>query len=231
MRKFIFILCAGLFSLPLISQRPLWDSRQLGLEEATHLSPHLLQMAQWINMARTQPKDFARMVFGPNVNAWPQPTENKRTVQYDWLSAKGKETKEVVIQWFPSDDFSDAVKELYDQLMNMEPLKPLRIQKAMEPALLAHLKFLAQNSSLSHTGEKGSTANQRIKAAVPQATQTGENLIMGIQAPESALISLLLDDGVPSRGHRHNLLSAQFTHVALAHHGSYYGQAFVCCFK
>jgi uncharacterized protein YkwD len=226
MRRFIAILAAILVMFSISAQRPLWDGRSWGLAEMQHLSPELQHMAIWMNMARTQPKDFAQLVFGPTPSHWPKTDEDARTLTYDWIGSSGKETKQVVVYWFPSDDFEQALKELYETLMTMGPLPALRIQKAMEPALMAHLKFLARTSSLSHTGEKGSKSHDRIKSAVPQAKETGENLIMGIETPESALISLLLDDGVPSRGHRHNLLSPAFTHMAVAQHEVYWGQVF-----
>jgi uncharacterized protein YkwD len=226
MKRWTFTLVVWLIGFALIGQKPTWDGRTWVLADLQHLSPNLQQMAIWINMARTQPKDFAQLVFGPNPKAWPSQNEDSRTVAYDWISASGKETKQVGIYWYPSEDFPQALKELYETLMTMAPLPALRIQKAMEPALQSHLKYLARTSSLSHTGEKGAKPHERIKGAVPLAKETGENLIVGIETPESALISLLLDDGVPSRGHRNNLLSPVFTHMAVAHHGQYWGQVF-----
>jgi hypothetical protein len=45
----------------------------------------------------------------------------------------------------------------------------------------------------------------------------GENLGYGIQNAKDAIIQLIIDDGVPSRGHRLNIFREGF-----AEHGSYF---------
>ena len=44
----------------------------------------------------------------------------------------------------------------------------------------------------------------------------GENLAFGNKTGKDAIISLLIDDGIPNRLHRKNLFSDEFTHVGMA---------------
>jgi hypothetical protein len=44
----------------------------------------------------------------------------------------------------------------------------------------------------------------------------GENLEFGGDTPRESVINLLIDDGVPSRGHRTNLVNPQFLKVGIA---------------
>ena len=51
----------------------------------------------------------------------------------------------------------------------------------------------------------------------------GENIMYGGDSPMEALLSLAIDDGVPSRGHRDNIFSKEYyyTGVANAYHSQF----------
>jgi len=44
----------------------------------------------------------------------------------------------------------------------------------------------------------------------------GENLAFGNKTGKDAILSLLIDDGIPNRLHRKNLFSDEFTHIGMA---------------
>ena len=44
----------------------------------------------------------------------------------------------------------------------------------------------------------------------------GENLAFGNKTGQDAILSLLIDDGIPNRLHRKNLFSDEFTHIGMA---------------
>ena len=57
-------------------------------------------------------------------------------------------------------------------------------------------------------GERGT--QERIERHGEWSGALGENLSFGCASAERVVLQLLVDDGVPSRGHRANILNANF---------------------
>lgn len=74
-----------------------------------------------------------------------------------------------------------------------------------------------------HTGSDGSSPFQRIDKYTNNMG-SGENLSFSdIEGEDDAVLQLLIDDGVASRGHRKNIMKREFTHggVSCGCHTSY----------
>ena len=67
-----------------------------------------------------------------------------------------------------------------------------------------------------HTGPDGSTMRTRIERHMKWESTIGENIQYNSQTPLEALLSLVIDDGVPSRGHRNNIFSTRFYYMGAA---------------
>jgi len=67
-----------------------------------------------------------------------------------------------------------------------------------------------RNGVISHTSSDGKNFNQRIKEA-GRYTCGAENVFSGSGNPLEALILLLIDHGVPNKGHRLNLMDPMYT--------------------
>jgi uncharacterized protein YkwD len=63
---------------------------------------------------------------------------------------------------------------------------------------------------IGHVGTDGSTPRQRIERYGQQASLTGEVINYSKDNPRMTVIMLVIDDGVPDRGHRHNLFNPEF---------------------
>jgi uncharacterized protein YkwD len=69
---------------------------------------------------------------------------------------------------------------------------------------------------LMHTGSDGSDPWDRITKFSPSMSFGNENIAgsSGLDAtPRGFVIQLLVDSGIPSYGHRYNMLDPQWTHI------------------
>ena len=61
-----------------------------------------------------------------------------------------------------------------------------------------------------HTGPNGSTMQTRIAKYGQFITTIGENIAYGTTGGREIVLQLIIDDGVPSRGHRTNIFNNNF---------------------
>lgn len=71
-----------------------------------------------------------------------------------------------------------------------------------------------------HTGSDGSSMSMRLTKHGEWGGKIGENIDFGCKKGRDVVLSLIIDDGVPNRGHRNNLFSPDFlkTGIACAKH-------------
>ena len=67
-----------------------------------------------------------------------------------------------------------------------------------------------------HTGTDGSNMRQRIERNMQWEARIGENIQYNSQTPLEAMLSLIIDDGVPNRGHRTNIFQPAFHFMGAA---------------
>jgi hypothetical protein len=67
-----------------------------------------------------------------------------------------------------------------------------------------------EHGLVGHDGSDGSTSRSRIEKYAMWSGSIGECIDFGSNSPTEIVISLLVDDGVESRGHRKNLLDVNF---------------------
>lgn len=67
-----------------------------------------------------------------------------------------------------------------------------------------------------HTGSNGSTMQSRLEKYGDWMGSIGENIEFGGKSGREIVISLIVDDGVASRGHRTNLFSSNFLKAGVA---------------
>ena len=105
-----------------------------------------------------------------------------------------------------------AVKDL----RAAKPLPTLTLSAGLTKAARDHVEDIGPRGMLSHTGSNGSTPAQRDRRYVNGMHLTGECISFGPRDPESVVVSLVVDDGVPSRGHRELLLNPGFHKAGIA---------------
>lgn len=103
-----------------------------------------------------------------------------------------------------------AVEEAIRFLRNQPAVGALTPSENVARAAKAHAQD-QQGGATGHSGSDGSTLSQRLTRFGVQQLGAGENIDYGSPTGQGVVISLIVDDGVPSRGHRTNLFSPNWT--------------------
>lgn len=105
-----------------------------------------------------------------------------------------------------------AVQEAIDFLRNQEPLPPLESSAQVALAAQTHADDQADGAT-GHTGSDGSSSSDRITRAGALNSASGENIAYGSPTGQEVILDLIVDDGVPGRGHRVNIFTPRWTHT------------------
>lgn len=107
-----------------------------------------------------------------------------------------------------------AVIEAIEELKRTAPLPGggvIQAHSLLGKAAADHVQDMANTPGLrGHAGSNGSTSSERIQRYGQFQVTCGENIDYGMTGARNIVVHLLIDDGVPSRGHRKNLLEPQF---------------------
>jgi uncharacterized protein YkwD len=108
-----------------------------------------------------------------------------------------------------------ALEECIRELQRAKPLPCLSPRKGLTLAARDHAQDQGQTGAIGHTGSDGSTMVMRMNRYGRWESSAGENISYGYNEARKIVVALLIDDGVPSRGHRKNLLSSSFNLVGV----------------
>ena len=129
---------------------------------------------------------------------------------------------------------SEGVKA-FDEAINYlnnfkQTLNPLTWSESLSQSCFDHISAQGPAGTTGHYGSAGDSPSDRI-SRYSKWTGLGENLSYSdVVYPEDPILQLLIDDGVPSRGHRANIMKDSYTHLGVSwgcH--SVYGE--MCCFN
>ena len=117
----------------------------------------------------------------------------------------------------------DAYDEAIDFLESARPIGPLRFNEGLAQAARLHARDLGPRGALTHVGADGRRLSERLERLGTWHGLIAENIGTLEEDPRQVVIQLLVDDGVPSRGHRHNLFNPDLHQagVGLAPHRDY----------
>jgi uncharacterized protein YkwD len=115
--------------------------------------------------------------------------------------------------------YDEAIKFLQKQ----EPLPELIYDENLTKAATDHLLDIAPKGLVSHEGSDGKNVSDRIEKYCEWEVTCAENIDFGSKTGEDVVLSLLVDDGIKTRGHRANLFKAdaKFVGVASGEHKEY----------
>lgn len=102
--------------------------------------------------------------------------------------------------------------ELIAELRRTPRLAILKPAPCIYNAAKKHGLDQLNRGSTGHDGSDGSWPWDRVKRECPQMTDGNENLVGGPSDVREAVILLLVDDGIPSRGHRKTLLNKNWVY-------------------
>lgn len=108
-----------------------------------------------------------------------------------------------------------AVDEAAAFLEAQTPLAALRANPLLARAAAGHAGEQARTGAVAHTGADGSGPSDRMRRYGPWSA-TAEAIAYGPRRAEDAILQLIIDDGVPDRGHRRILFNPAYTLVGAA---------------
>ena len=103
-----------------------------------------------------------------------------------------------------------AVDEAIAVARRARPRSRLRISPALSAAARAHAVEIGRAGTIDHVGRDGREPHQRMERRGRLEGLSGEDIGTGYGGADVMALSLYIDDGVRSRGHRTNLLEPDY---------------------
>jgi uncharacterized protein YkwD len=104
----------------------------------------------------------------------------------------------------------EGVAALDDAIAFLEaaqPVGPLRFNDGLARVARSHARYIGPKGLLDHTSADGSRLSARLNRSGTWQGLIAENIATYEEDPREVVIQLLVDDGIPDRGHRHNLFN------------------------
>jgi uncharacterized protein YkwD len=108
-----------------------------------------------------------------------------------------------------------AVDEAVRFLKKARPLPPLALSTGMSHAAADHCAEQVEGQ-LGHDGNDRSSPGDRISRYGTWSATWGENISYGQKTARGIVLTLIVDDGVRSRGHRKNIFNPKFNYAGAA---------------
>ncbi len=110
-----------------------------------------------------------------------------------------------------------SAKEAYAEMQALSPLRPLIPTKGLSFAAQDHAIDMGNHAKTGHQGSDGSDPGARMnRFSKDPPSGFAENCSYGPLKPVDILLQLIIDEGVPNRGHRKNLLNPSLGFVGVA---------------
>jgi uncharacterized protein YkwD len=103
-----------------------------------------------------------------------------------------------------------AVDEAIAVLRAQRPVRPLKFSAELAHAARDHVRDIGPLGSVTHVGSNGSSTRTRVERYLPNVRTLGEVINFGPGDTRAVIAELLVDDGVPLRGHRKILLDPAY---------------------
>lgn len=162
-------------------------------KNVSYLSHFEKEMVKEINFARHYPAIYAHMVG-----------QHMAQMASDW----GGISKDDIF----------ATNELLEELKNMKPLSILEPKECLYTSSKIHGEDCKKRGFSGHTGTDGSSPFARIEKYCDGA-EGSENIVgTSDHNVRKSVISLLVDSGISSRGHRYNMLNPEWNFVGCYHY-------------
>ncbi|HEX8176079.1 MAG TPA: CAP domain-containing protein [Pyrinomonadaceae bacterium] len=177
------------------------------------LSPLEKAVLEEMNLARTNPAQYASYL------------ESLRKYY------QGKTLKQPGVPAVVTVEGATALEDAINFLRGARPLPPLQVSKGMCLGAKDQSYDQGKSGDVSHQGKDKSFSWERVARYGEWKTPISENIAYDSGTARDIVINLLIDDGVPSRGHRNNIFNSSYivTGVACGSHPLFGGMC-VCTF-
>ena len=105
---------------------------------------------------------------------------------------------------------ASAVQEAIEHLNKQQPVRTLRFNEELAKAARDHVVDTGPKGLVQHESSDGTSVKERLKRYGKIVTCYGENLSFHCETALEVIMQMLIDDGVPNRGHRENLFNDDF---------------------
>ncbi len=114
-------------------------------------------------------------------------------------------------------------RECVREMRRTPALPRLRPAQVLMRSARDHARDLQRTGRMSHNGSDGSNLRDRVERHGRWTGSLAENLFFGDSSPQEIVVELLVDRGVPGRGHRRNILDGNlnFAGVSVRPHPSF----------
>ncbi|MCL2176204.1 MAG: CAP domain-containing protein [Treponema sp.] len=154
-----------------------------------------------MNMVRTNPKKYAELYIQPRL----------RYFKGNNYSVPGQIT-------IITNEGASAVNGCITALNRANAVGVLTPELGLSLAAKDHVLDQSRTGQTGHNGSDRSTPETRMKrhGVFGRSFTLGENIAYGDTTGRDIVCSLLIDDGVPSRGHRTNIMNKAFTQTGVS---------------
>ena len=161
-------------------------------QEADYLTADEKASILYLNLARLFPQKFATHMAAT------------------WKKLDGSSTY-IIKRKLKAEEFGS----LQVQLRQMEPVAALFPHPGLCKAAAYHADDMGQKGNIGHNSSDGRRFSVRAKEEGGYAAWA-ENCSYGMHHPFGVIMQLLIDDGVPSLGHRKNMLNGSYNLIGTA---------------
>jgi uncharacterized protein YkwD len=151
------------------------------------------QMLAETNLARTAPQRYAGYL-----------RDLRRRYQGKIYSMPGTTTR------VRTSEGVTALDEAVRYLQNQTPLPPLSWSQGLAESSADLVEDQGPSGEVGHTGSRSGGMLVRIERHGAWLTRVAENIGYGPDTPRLMVMQLIIDDGVPGRGHRKNIFGRPF---------------------
>ncbi len=151
------------------------------------------------NLARTNPGEYAKILG-----------EMRKYYNGRYMEVPGRHR-------LRTNEGVPALDEAVRFLEAASPLPPLEPSKGMSAAAREHVSDTGPRGALGHSGSDGSSPMVRLNRHGRWQNTAGENISYGKGVAREILVQLIVDDGVPGRGHRRNIFNPAFRRIGVAY--------------
>jgi uncharacterized protein YkwD len=177
-----------------------WDIEKLDTAAAVdYLTGVEKDVIMEMNKVRENPKKYAELYIRPTLKYY-----------------NGKNYAEPGQITIVTQDGAAAVNACIAALSQSTSAGVLRAEKGIWLAAKDHAIDQSKTGRTGHDGSDGSDPFKRMERYGGGYDTAGENCAYGPNTGRDIVVQFLVDDGVPSRGHRKNIMNAAFTQTGVS---------------
>lgn len=197
MNRYFYLLAFVIFYSTASFGQEAWPDSIYTANDAAYLTEQEKAVIVEMNKARTNPVRYAKEVVEPFLDKFTSERNGRIFIDKDGNRIISNEGKY-------------AVKECIRELKKAVPMPVIMPSEGLSKAARVLAEDQRHSGRTGHTTTGGSQPWERSSEFGKWLGSFGENVDYGNKDGESIVLSLMVDDGVKSRGHRENILTSNF---------------------